>query len=468
MTANTSSRPQRGAHPWMGNSTAQLKKTMLDAIGAPSIEALFEQIPADHRARSPIDLPPALSSEVALKRHLRTMAAKNLHGESHLNFLGGGLWQHHVPAVCDELVRRQEWLTSVFGSPESDHGRNQAWFEFCSQLGELLEMDLVGMPVYSWGCAAGHAIRMAARLTGRSRLLIAGPVSPERLSVIETYCASASEGRAIVIERVEADPAVIAARLGPDTAALYLENPNYLGQFETRVAELAALARAAGAETIVGVDPLTLGIVDPPSRQGADFVVGSLQPLGVHMHGGGGVGGFIATRDEERYAREYPTFLVSIAPTVVPGEVGFGLSLFHQTSYGSREEGKDWTGNSTYLWTIAAAAYMALLGPEGFAALGRRILANAHRAAGKLAAIPGVKVPHTGGFFKEFVVDISATGRSVAEINEALLEYGIFGGIDLGADDPAQAGQALYCVTEIHSDDDIDRLAGALAEVLAR
>ena len=186
MTANTSSRPQRGAHPWMGNSTAQLKKTMLDAIGAPSIEALFEQIPADHRARSPIDLPPALSSEVALKRHLRTMAAKNLHGESHLNFLGGGLWQHHVPAVCDELVRRQEWLTSVFGSPESDHGRNQAWFEFCSQLGELLEMDLVGMPVYSWGCAAGHAIRMAARLTGRSRLLIAGPVSPDRLSVIET------------------------------------------------------------------------------------------------------------------------------------------------------------------------------------------------------------------------------------------------------------------------------------------
>ncbi|MDB5523972.1 MAG: gcvPa [Rhizobium sp.] len=462
------------AHPWMANSVEAIKAEMLATIGASSITELFQQIPLEHRTRKPLDLPPAIRSEAALKRHLRDIAAKNHDCETNLNFLGGGIWQHHVPAVCDELVRRQEWLTSVFGSPESDHGRNQAWFEFCSQLGELLEMDLVGMPVYSWGCAAGHAIRMAARLTGRSKVIIAGPVSPERLSVIRTYCASAIEGRAIEVVPCGTDKATgltdlrsLPTLIDNRTAAVYFENPSYHGLFETQAAEIAMIARKAGAETIVGVDPLTLGVIAPPSAYGVDIAVGSIQPLGVHMHGGGGVGGFIASRDEERYAREYPTFLVSIAPTSVEGEHGFGLSLFHQTSYGSRDEGKDWTGNSTYLWTIAGAAYMALLGPQGFAELGRTILANAHGAAKKIGAIDGVKITRPNGFFKEFLVDFSATGRTVADINTALLDHGIFGGIDLSKEDTSLGQTALCCVTEIHTDADIDHFVSALAKVLS-
>lgn len=462
------------AHPWMANSVEATKAEMLATIGVSSIAELFQQIPTDHRIRKPIELPPAIRSEAALKRHLREIAAKNGDCEKNLSFLGGGIWQHHVPAVCDELVRRQEWLTSVFGSPESDHGRNQAWFEFCSLLGELIEMDLVGMPVYSWGCAAGHAIRMAARLTGRSKVIIAGPVSPERMSVIQTYCKSATENRAIEVAACGVDKVTglvdldaLSAVADVGTAAVYFENPSYHGLFETNAAEIAAIARRAGAESIVGVDPLTLGVVAPPSTYGASIVVGSLQPLGVHMHGGGGVGGFIASRHEERYAREYPTFLVSIAPTKVEGEHGFGLSLFHQTSYGMRDEGKDWTGNSTYLWTIAAAAYMALLGPQGFAELGRTILGNAHRAAERIGSIKGVSIVRPAGFFKEFLVDFSATGRSVVEINKALLGHGIFGGIDLSRDDPSLGQIALYCVTEVHEDVDIDRLVSALETVLA-
>lgn len=462
------------AHPWMANSVEDIKVEMLSVIGAASIEALFAQIPADHRVQTPIALPPAIRSEAALKRHLRDIAAKNANCETHLNFLGGGIWQHHVPAVCDELVRRQEWLTSVFGSPESDHGRNQAWFEFCSQLGELLDMDLVGMPVYSWGCAVGHAIRMAARLTGRSRVVLVGPMSPERLSVIETYCASASSGRAIGIDVCGIDPQTGCADLealknliGEQTAAVYFENPNYHGLFEEKAAEIARMARFRGAETIVGVDPLSLGVVAPPSAYGADIAVGSIQPLGVHMHGGGGVGGFIASRHEDRYALEYPTFLVSMAPTSVPGEHGFALSLFHQTSYGMREEGKDWTGNSTYLWTIAGAAYMALLGPQGFAELGRRIIANSHSAADRIGRVPGVRIVHAKGFFKEFLVDFTSSGKTVAEINKALLAHGIFGGIDLCAGDRAAPQVALYCVTEIHQPGDIDHLVSSLTKVLA-
>lgn len=467
--------PQTLPHPWMANSVDAIKADMLAEIGASSIDDLFHQIPAAHRLSRPLRLPHAIRSETVLKRHLREIAARNGDCETHVSFLGGGIWQHHVPAICDELVRRQEWLTSVFGSPESDHGRNQAWFEFCSQLGELLEMDLVGMPVYSWGCAAGHAIRMAARLTGRSKVIVAGPVSPERRSVIETYCAAAIEARAIDIVYCGIDGtsgmtdlSALDQLIDDRTCAVYFENPNYQGLFEVRAAEIAALARKAGAETIVGVDPLTLGLVSPPSSYGADIAVGSLQPLGVRMHGGGGVGGFIASRHEERYAREYPTFLVSIAPTAREGEHGFGLSLFHQTSYGMRDEGKDWTGNSTYLWTIAGAAYMALLGPHGFQDLGRKILANAHRAAERIGTIEGVRIVHPSGFFKEFLVDFNTTGKTVSAINKALLEHGIFGGIDLSADPEGLGQTALYCVTEVHDETDIDRLVGALQKVLSR
>ena len=151
---------------------------------------------------------------------------------------------------------------------------------------------------------------------------------------------------------------------------------------------------------IAGVDPISLGVLAPPGELGADIAVGTTQPLGVHMNCGGGVGGFIASRDEERYAREYPTLQVSICGTTEPGERGFGITLFEQTSYGSREEGNDWTGNSVYLWAIANAAYMAAMGPPGFAEIGHAILQRSHYAAARLAAVPGVSVRLPHGFLQ--------------------------------------------------------------------
>ena len=173
---------------------------------------------------------------------------------------------------------------------------------------------------------------------------------------------------------------------------------------EADAAEIVRLAHDAGAEAIAGVDPISLGVLAPPGDWGADIAVGTIQPLGVHMSCGGGVGGFIASRDEERYARQYPTLNISLCDTVVPGERGFGVALFHQTSYGSREEGNDWTGNSTYLWAIAAATYMSLLGPRGFEEVGSLILQRSHYAASLPRRVPGVTVRWPGGFFKEFVV----------------------------------------------------------------
>ena len=467
--------PRRTAHPYMANSAAGLRQELLDAVGVADADELFVQIPQAHRLDRPLDLPPALASEVELSRHLRGILAANDSCEDHLSFLGGGAWQHHVPAVCDEIAQRTEFVTSEWGTPASDHGRNQAFFEFASQLGELLELDFVGLPVYSWGCAAGHALRMATRITGRRRVLLPGRLDPERAAVIATYCGPANDPDHIASATVGVDEhsggldlADLERRLAEaPTAAIYLEHPTSLGALEPRLAGIVARARAAGALVIAGVDPLSLGVLAPPGAWGADIAVGPTQPLGVHMNGGGGVGGFIAPPDEERFARQYPTLQVSLAPTAVDGERGFTNTLFSQSSYGSRELGNDWTGNSVYLWTVVNATYMSLLGPDGFREVGEAILARSHYAAARLAALPGVAVRHHT-FFKELLVDFTATGRTVAEINRALrTEHGIFGGGDLSRAHPELGQCALYCVTEVHTREDLDRLADALAEVLS-
>lgn len=460
------------AHPYMANSAPALERELLDAVGVETAEELFEQIPADHRMRHVAQLPPALRSEVELERHLRGLLARNASTESHLSFLGRGVWPHHIPAVCDEIAQRTEFVTSEWGTPASDHGRNQAWFEFASQLGELVDLEFVGLPVYSWGCALGHAVRMAARITDRRRVLVPNDLDPERLAVLRTYCEPPETRSHLTIEFVAVDAATggldladLEQRLGDDVAAVYFESPTSLGAIEAQGARIAQVARAAGAETIAGVDPLSLGVLAPPGELGVDIAVGSTQPLGIHMYCGGGTGGFIATRDEERYARQYPTLQVSIAPTRVEGEHGFAMALFEQSSYGKREDGNDWTGNSVYLWAVVNAVYMSLLGPQGFADLGELILQRCHYAARRLAEIDGVAIryPHA---FKELVVDLSGTGKTVAEINAALLQRGIFGGVDLSSDRPELGQSALYCVTEVHAQEDVDRLVNALQEVV--
>jgi glycine cleavage system P protein (glycine dehydrogenase) subunit 1 len=460
------------AHPYMANSVAGTSELMLAETGYSRIEDLYAQLPAAHRMKRPLELPAQIGSEAALRRHLNELLARNTSCEEALSFLGAGVYRHHVPAICDEIASRHEWLTSVWGTPASDQGRFQAWFEYSSQLGELLDLDFVGLPVYSWGCAAGHAIRMAARMTGRTRVLLPRILDPERRAVIATYCGSPQMERHLSIEDVgyRADGRLdlddLRAKLSAEVAAVYLETPNYLGVIEDDAADIAVVAREAGAEVIAGVDPLSLGVLAPPGELGVGLAVGTVQTLGVHMNGGGGVGGFIASKDEERYAREYPTLQVSICDTTRSGERGFGIPLFAQTSYGAREEGNDWTGNSVYLWAIASAAFMAAMGPTGFAEIGAAILQRSHYAAARLTQIPGVSIQFPRGFFREFVVDFSDSGLPVSEINAKLREHGIFGGADLSGVFPELGQSALYCVTELHTQQDVDRLADTLTEVI--
>lgn len=460
------------SHPYMASSVAALRHEMLAETGATAVEELFAQVPAAHRLRRPLELPEQLSSEAALRRHLVELLSRNTSCEDALSFLGAGCYRHHVPAICDEVVGRQEWLTSVWGTSSSDFGRFQAWFEYASQLGELLDLDFVGLPVYSWGCAAGHALRMAARLTQRSTVLVPRALDPERMAVIANYCGNHSLERHLDVRTFgydrqdgRLDLADLEGQLSDKVAAVYMENPNFFGVIEDQAGAVVEAALRVGAEVIAGVDPISLGVLAPPGELGIGLAVGTTQTLGVHMNGGGGAGGFIASRDEERYAREYPTLQVSICDTTEPGERGFGISLFEQTSYGAREEGNDWTGNSVYMWAIANAAFMAAMGPQGFGEVGSSILQRSHYAAAQLASIPGLSVRFPEGFFREVVVDFTGTGRRIVDINAALRQRGIFGGLDLGRQFPELGESALYCITELHTQEDIDRLAGALREV---
>lgn len=453
-------------HPYIPNSVPEVRRKMLEAIGASSTEELYSDIPEELRFRRKMSLPHPLTAECDLVRHVMSILSKNQTCEENISFLGGGCAHHYVPAICDEINGRSEFLTAYAGEPYEDHGRFQALFEYQSLMAELLDVDVVNVPTYDWGQAASTALRMAARITGRNVALVSDTVGPERLAVIMNYCTPAL--RIVPVSHSRAtgmmDLADLGRKISSETAAVYFENPSYLGSIETEGEAIAEIVHKCGALLVVGTDPASLGVIIPPARYGCDLVVGDIQPLGIHMHYGGGLGGFIGCRDEERFVMEYPFRLFGIARTSVPGEWGFGDVAYERTSFAQREEGREFVGTAAALWGITAGAYLSLMGPKGMRELGVTILQKSHYAMARLSEIPGVKAPaFDAPHFKEFVVDLSGTGRTVRQINEHLLKHGIFGGADLSCDFPELGQSALYCVTEVHTQEQLDCLADALS-----
>ena len=458
-------------HPYIPNSAPDVKEQLLKAVNAESTEEFYEDIPAGLRLAEPMNLPPAYPSEYALKRHVQGLLALNQTAGELVSFLGAGCYQHHVPAICDEVNGRGEFLTAYAGEPYDDHGRFQALFEYTSMMGELLCMDVVNVPTYDGFQAAATALRMASRLTGRPEALICGTINPDKLSKIEDYCRPVMRLRLLDYDGTtgQLDLADLQSAISDETAALFFENPSYLGFLETQGEEISSICQEHGAVCVVGVDPISLGILRPPAEYGADIVCGDIQALGMHMQFGGGHAGFIATRDEEAYVMEYPSRLFGIAPTSVPGEYGFGDVAYDRTSFAVREKGKEWVGTAAALWGITAGVYLALMGPQGMADIGEGIMARARYAMMQLDGVEGVRAPvHQAPHFKEFVVDFSETGRTVAEVNQALLAKGVLGGKDLSQEFPELGQSSLYCVTEVHTKADIDRLVDALQEVVER
>jgi glycine dehydrogenase subunit 1 len=466
------SKERVSTHPYIPNSVSEIKQEMLRDIGVENIEGLLSAIPKRLRLNRLLDFPDPLPSELDLKKHVSEILSKNKPCTEYLNFLGAGCWQHYVPAVVDEIVHRTEFVTAYAGNTYSDLGKWQAFFEFQSMMGELLEMDAVSLPTFDWGTAASFAIRMASRMNSKKETLIPKIISPERLSIIKNFCKTGSLSGNIEIKLIDYDPKTalidlqdLKNKISSNTSSVYIENPSYLGTIESQGNEIARLTHNNGAELIVGIDPISLGLLTPPINYGGDIVCGEIQPLGIHMNCGGGVGGFIATRDEPRYIAEYPTHLVSITDTI-DGGFGFGYCTHDRTLYAVREEGKDFTGTTVGLWTIAAAVYIALLGPNGIREIGQSIIKRSHYAEKMLNEIKGIETLFSPHFFKEFVVNFDNTGKTVNDVNKFLLEHKIFGGKEIVKNFPELGQSALYCVTEIHSQEDVTRLAETLNQAI--
>lgn len=459
------------SHPYIPNSVPETEAEMLKAIGLSSIEELHEDIPDEIILKENMNLPEAFGSEYELKRHVESLLKKNSDCTENLNFLGAGCYQHYVPAICDEINGKGEFLTAYGGESYNDFGRFQTLFEFESLMAELVDMEVVNVPTMDYSQASSTAIRMACRINGRKKVLVPSNIDREKLAVIRNYCIPVLD----IIE-VGFDPETglmdmddLKGKLDETVGCVYFENPSYLGMFETNAEMIAKLAHENGAECVVGVNPITLGVVAPPVSYGADIVCGDVQPLGIHMNYGGGQSGFMATMDDPKYVLEFPSRLFGICRTIEEGEYAFADVAYERTSFGHlRDQAKEYVGTQTALWGITAAVYLSTMGPAGMKEVGETIMRNAQYAALRLGGIRGVELKFATPYFDEFVLDFTGTGLSVKEINSELLKHHIFGGKDLSSEFPMLGQAAMYCVTEIHTKEDIDTLVNALNDIIEK
>lgn len=456
-------------NPYIPNSAPHARQKMLEDLGIDSIESLYAAIPANLRLTKQLNLPSPILSEVRLEQHVKSLLDKNISTSDVLSFLGAGCYPHYVPAVCDEINSRNEFLTAYSGKPYEDHGRYQALFEFSSMMGDLLNMDVVALPTYDGLQAAATSLRMAMNITNRRKFLISKSIHPDKLSKIREFLGHRAQIEIFGFEEKsgQMDIETLQKLLNDKIAAVFFENPNFWGVIENNGSIVAAMAHKVGALCVVSADPISLGILKPPADYSADITCGDIQSLGMHMQFGGGHAGYIAVHDDPKFVSEIPLRIVGLAPTKVPGEHGFGEITFERTSLISRENGKEWLGTMANLWGITAAVYLALMGKNGMDEIGRVILSNTQYAKKVLSTIPKVRLRFPDScHFREFMIDFSDCNKSVTDINLALRERDIFGGYDLTGKLEGFSNCALYCFTEIHTKENIDRLADVLEEIL--
>ena len=458
----------RNRHPLLPNLDEALVSKMLQKAGAGSVDELFSDIPEKVRLKRKLRLPPG-ASEYEVRREVLSKLRTNRTPPESLCFLGGGVWPHYVPAAVEAITSRQEFYTAYTPyQAEVSQGMLQSLFEYQSLMCDLLGMEACNSSLYDWASAAGEAVRMASRVTGRKRALIADNVGPQRRAVIRTY----TEPMGIKLETVAFDRVRgtldfddLGGKLSEEVACLYLENPNFFGVIEDQVAGALEKVHAAGALAVVGVDPISLSLVKEPGSYGADIVVGEGQPLGIAMNFGGPHLGVFAVKDV-KLARSMPGRLIGITTAVAdPGRKAFAMVLQAREQHIRREAATSNVCTNQSLMALAAASYLSLLGKDGFRKLGETVISNSHFAARRISRIKGVASPHfSGAFFKEFVVSYKkakaeAVFRRLAK-KGVLAGHPVYRSMGLGV----EAG--LYCVTEVHNHDDIEKLATSLEEVL--
>lgn len=455
-------------HPFLPNAGKTAEAELLETLKINSVDELFSDIPEKLRLNRALALPRPCS-ELAAKRKVESLLEKNISAQDVLMFLGGGVWPHYVPAVVDEVIGRTEFLTAYTPyQAEVSQGMLQTLFEYQSLIVELTDMDYANCSMYDYASALGEAALMAGRVTHRNIILIPHYVSPDRRFTLETYI-QASGLKLVEVKNNPEDGLIdlqdLKKKLNDQVAAVYFENPGFLGTLETQADEISKITHDYNALLIVGVDPISLGVLKPPGEYTADIMVGEGQPLGLGMNYGGPLLGIFTCRGE-KLLRQMPGRIIGSTTTLKGDRRTFCMALSTREQHIRREKATSNICTNNALCAAAAATYLSLLGPAGLRKLGETILIKTNYAIKRLSQIKHVKAPFFKSYhFKEFAVRFD-TKISLQEINQKLIVQKIQGGLDLGVYYPEIQNTTLLCVTEMHSKEDIDRLVYALANIL--
>lgn len=445
--------------PYVPHTEKDIKE-MLQAIGAKSLDDLFQVIPEELRLKNPLNLPPALS-EQELVAEMKRLGSKNATVEDHISFIGAGAYNHYIPSVVNHILLRSEFYTSYTPyQAEISQGTLQAIFEYQTLICQLTGMDVANASMYEGASATAEAILMARRINNRKKVVISSALHPEYREVVRTYLKTQPVKIEEVMHCTEAGttlPEALEKHIDEDTSCVVVQQPNFFGSIEDLKA-LGELAHKKGALFIVVInEPISLGLLKPPGELGADIVVGEGQALGNSLSYGGPYLGFFATR--EKYLRQMPGRLVG-ETTDKDGNRGYILTLSTREQHIRREKATSNICTNEGLCALAATVYMCMLGKKGMMELARLNLSKAEYLKKGVRGIKGVRVTFNAPTFNEFVIEVD---RNPEELLKALSDKGIWGGVALKRFYPYLDRHILLCVTEMNAKDETDKLVEALS-----
>lgn len=434
---------------------------MLARLGLSSMKELFTSIPDSIKLNRNLNIPES-KTESELVSHFKDIADRNT-DQHYLSFLGAGAYPHVIPSVVDYLSSRGEFVSPYTPyQPEVSQGTLQIIFEFQTLICQLTGMDIANASLYDGASGAAEAVLMAHRLRRKPKVLLAGLIHPQYKEVIHTY----TRNLGIQIEEVGfssdgfVDDADLQKKIDTETSVVIAQSPNFIGVIED-LESISKTAHANGALSAVVIsEPVSLGLLDPPGNLGADIVTGEAQSFGIPQSFGGPFLGFMACSKE--FIRQFPGRIAG--ETVdVEGKRGFVLTLSTREQHIRRERATSNICTNQALCALRATIFLETMGKEGIRELAWHNVQKANYALEECVKISGIEQKFSGAFFNEFVLEF---GKPVEDVNLYLKEQGITGGLDLEKFYPELKNCALFCVTEIHSKENIDRLVSKLKEAL--